>query len=150
MDSFMGITDTGRVAEAHSMVRLLKLGGAPRRLLQFVFVLMMASSYNTGIRPQQTEFFAGLHEATKAAWRVGRTAIPFDVVLGASMDMLDPIGFLHAAQQTLRTTESVILAPVCSSWVAVNVGTSQRSKSRPLGDTSRPYIKDHALHKGSL
>ena len=32
------------------------------------------------------------------------------------------------------------LAPVCTSFSAVNVGTSKRSPTTPWGDVSRPYI----------
>ena len=31
-------------------------------------------------------------------------------------------------------------APVCSSWVPTNLGTSMRSKNFPLGDTGKKYV----------
>ena len=34
----------------------------------------------------------------------------------------------------------VVIAVVCSSFVAVNAGTHKRSPLNPLGDTSRPTV----------
>ena len=36
-------------------------------------------------------------------------------------------------------------APVCSSWVPVNLGTSKRTFMDPLGDTSLPHVRDGNL-----
>ena len=104
--------------------------------------LIMMSSPLRWASHMQTEYYAGEHEVTKAAWRRGRTAVPFEIKIGGdSMDMLHPLGYVHATHQALRTLENAILAPVCSSWVPVNLGTSKRTKAHPLGDTSLQYVR---------
>ena len=122
-------------------LKLLKAGRASRVLMQFVALIMMSSPLRWASH-MQTEYYAGEHEVTKAAWRRGRTAVPFEIKIGGdSMDMLHPLGYVHATHQALRTLENAILAPVCSSWVPVNLGTSKRTKAHPLGDTSLQYVR---------
>ena len=66
----------------------------------------------------------------------------FEVLSNPTCDMLSAEGFLHALMliRRLKPSSLVHLAPVCSSWVWVNRGTSKRSREHPLGDTSLAYI----------
>ena len=38
-----------------------------------------------------------------------------------------------------------VLGVVCSTWVAVNKGTSRRSEVLPMGDPSRPSVRESNL-----
>ena len=54
------------------------------------------------------------------------------------------MGFLKAIQLILRTQEGGLITagPPCSSFVFLNMGTSLRSKTRPLGNSRRAYIRE--------
>ena len=58
-------------------------------------------------------------------------------------DFLGAKGFGYAVWLvlSLRLGAQSLLAPVCSSWVWVNRGTSKRSIFKPLGDQK----KDHTF-----
>lgn len=61
-------------------------------------------------------------------------------------DMLDPIartGLKRAMVNILRLQPGALLTAglPCSSFIFLNRGTSKRSRSRPLGDQSKEYIK---------
>ena len=51
-------------------------------------------------------------------------------------------GFLHAIQLVLKLREGALVTagPPCGSFVFLNMGTSKRTKSRPLGG-NRPYVR---------
>lgn len=54
------------------------------------------------------------------------------------------IGYLHAVQLARRLTPAKCImwfAPVCSTWVFINLATSLRSKHRPEGDESRKTVR---------
>ena len=79
------------------------------------------------------EYFAGRREVTNALRRSDGLAIAYerdDDPIG--MDLCSDVGFLHAVHCPLRVRPGggVLLAPVCSSWVFVNRGTSLRSEGR--------------------
>ena len=91
------------------------------------------------------QVFAGDHEVTQAQWRRGITAVPLDLRFDDVLhNILTPQGFIHICHMTLCTIDggSHNEAPVCSSWTFMNRGTSGRSASKPLGDTSRQYVRE--------
>ena len=59
------------------------------------------------------------------------------------MDILSPLGFLHAVKFALKLRRGAqcVLAPVCSSWVWLNRGTSGRSELTPLGNETVPSVR---------
>ena len=110
---------------ARRILKLMKLAAAPMVMMQLVFLtvrqpmLVQESSYDF------VEFCAGAHEATKAAWRRQKMAVLYEIAHGPeTMDILSGTGYataLHLATRLKRLATSV-LAPVCSSWVPINIG----------------------------
>ena len=75
----------------------------------------------------------------------GRVAIPFEKETDPScQDFLSAQGFALALNLALITVPGGggLGAPVCSTWVAINLGTSGRSKFRPLGNWWYPSVAD--------
>jgi hypothetical protein len=49
---------------------------------------------------------------------------------------------MNHVRTALQTDLGSLLAPVCSSYVWINVGTSGRTITRPEGDITRKYVRD--------
>jgi hypothetical protein len=134
----------GFSTSARRMARLLLLAGAPLLIIQFV-VLMGNCPLSDQQDIDQTEFYAGVREVTKAAWRHKRTAWAFEKNDDEiTSNMMTTNGFIHAAHMTMRMKDIAngVLAPVCSSWTKLNKGTSCRSKDSPNGNTRLAYVRE--------
>ena len=83
------------------------------------------------------EYFAGCMAVTRALIGSGRSCVGYEILRDAEgMDILGDIGFLNALALALRVRGGggILAAPVCSTWVYMNRGTSRRSVANPHGD----------------
>eukprot|EP00435_Cladocopium_sp_Y103_P068283 s1968_g31.t1 len=89
------------------------------------------------------ELFAGECAVTRGEFQEGRTdSIALDITHDpATMDLTTPTGFLTACYHAtcLRVGSGLLAAPVCSSFVYMSSGTSQRSHAQPLGQTKHRF-----------
>ena len=118
------------------VLKALKSLGSPPMLMQFV-LLLYCQSFDLSQSIKQVEFFAGKHECTKAAWRAGKTAIAFERDLIPMLGYLTEQGYVIGTRLILKTQPAASLcpmAPVCSSWLNINAGTSGRSWAFPMGN----------------
>ena len=91
------------------------------------------------------EFFSGEAAITRAMREACRQAASFDVRdEPVFQNMLTSEGFVLAMLLVLRLVPGagMLAAPVCSTWVWLNRGTSLRSSGRRLGDTLRQQVRD--------
>ena len=129
----------------HETLRRCKASRVP---LVLTHIIMMIFSLGVDMNQEldQFEVLAGRHRCTQAAWAAGRVAIPFEVKHDSIMyDILGDTGFCNLVYIILRTKEASGLspwAPVCSSWVPINLGTSKRSKAFPLGHRRLSYVRE--------
>lgn len=90
------------------------------------------------------ELFAGECSVTRGEFQEGRTdSIALDITHDpVTMDLTTPTGFLTACYHAtcLRVGAGLLAAPVCSSFVYMSSGTSQRSHAQPLGQTKYPSV----------
>ena len=116
----------------------MKLIRAPAILQKLVMCIYSLPGMHLSMSLDQVEFMAGRRECTKAAWSAGKRAFPFEILSNHTFfDFLSPVGFVTAIVAVLRTRPAAgisPLAPVCSSFVPINLGTSKRSSATPLGD----------------
>ena len=79
------------------------------------------------------EVFAGCKSLTEQMIRRGLRFASFEKDDG--QDILTDVGYLTLLNMIRNTMRGGLIhyATVCSSWVFLNLGTSQRSPSRPLG-----------------
>ncbi|CAL1142985.1 unnamed protein product [Cladocopium goreaui] len=69
----------------------------------------------------------------------GRKAIGLDLEIGGpSMDMATDLGFSNSLFQVanLRAGGGALAAPVCGSWVFLSRGSTGRTRTNPMGDSS--------------
>ena len=124
------------------LLRMLGHARAPSVLGLIITYLMMSMPSDSYDKPKydSLEIFAG-DRAYTDAWTVdGLQACAIDQrydVDGDNMhDINSNIGFLHCLHKTLQVDLVNLMAPVCSTWVNLNTGTSGRSVGRPLGKAS--------------
>ena len=127
------------------VLKSCKAVGALKILMRLIIAIAL-SGVCLDVTLDQNEFFAGRHECTKAAWRRHKTAIPYEIQNnGVFYNMCSGMG-LNTCLTLIMKTKSAAgitpLAPVCSSWVPINLGTSQRTPANPLGNTSCPHVRD--------
>ena len=85
-----------------------------------------------------TGSLAGLAKVTNAFRNSGVKVAPYEIKSDpVGMDILGDMGFCNAILLALQSAPGsfCMLAPVCSTWVFLNRGTSRRCRARPLGDT---------------
>ena len=90
------------------------------------------------------DFFAGLQAVTHAWLERGWKAIPYEIKMGGvAHDLCSGAGFVTALIFVLRLKANGFSSwgTVCSSWIWVVRSTSQRSKTNPLGDTSKEFVR---------
>lgn len=90
------------------------------------------------------EYFAGVKEVTAAHQRAGHAAASFELLDGddESQNLLSNIGFVNACRISCSVIDggATTSAPVCSSFVFMNSGTSARNVCFPLGDETIPSV----------
>ena len=71
-----------------------------------------------------------------------KTSLLCRVLKNGSYKLRCRTGFIKAVQLVLRVKEGgcVTAGPPCSSFIVLNMGTSGRSSTRPLGHSWRPYV----------
>lgn len=127
------------------LLSLLALHGLPLKFLQLVFLVAGIAPVKEDIT--SLESFAGQKAVTRAFIRAGHCAVSFEILDNPVMDVLSPEGYALLVSLALRTGcgSFKLTAPVCSTWVWVNRGTSLRSWDRPLGDASKPSVQQAIL-----
>lgn len=111
-------------------------------LVNMVFGLPLPFSAANQI--QHLELFAGDCAVSRSEQAEGRSVMAMDIAFGGKpMDLLTPEGFLGAVYHACRLEPGTgaLAAPVCSSFVYMNKGTSKRSPDRPMGEESYPSVK---------
>ena len=116
---------------------LLKQNKAPS-CLGLIITYMFLNMDPVALAPITThvETFAGEQAVTTAWADVGIPAEALDIRMGGHADINSPMGMLSHLLQFLRLSPrfaSSLHAPVCSTWVPINLATSGRSLARPLG-----------------
>ena len=89
------------------------------------------------------EICCGKGALFKSAKLLGLQAEGMDVTINPQQhNLLSTEGFLHAVKGVLRLRRNSLLwgGLPCSTWVWINRGTSQRSRSNPLGNRSIPSV----------
>ena len=89
------------------------------------------------------ELFCGQGMLHKSAKLLGLASAGMDRELNPKLhDLLTTRGLLHAIRAVLRlrVNSLLFLGIPCSSWVWMNRGTSKRSRTNPLGDTTVPSV----------
>lgn len=119
-----------------SGLRMLKAPAVIALLVNSLFS-MPSLKWGPQYEIEHLELFAGDCSVTRGEFEEGRTSsIAMDVAHDpTNMDMLTSSGFVAACYHAtcIRPGGGLLAAPVCSSFVFMNSGTSGRSQSRPLG-----------------
>jgi hypothetical protein len=126
--------------------RALMERGVPRVLLRIMVSLSLLDLPRTPI--DVLELFAGARAVTRACQAIGLVSIPFEIKINPKFfDLCSPVGFLTALFLCMRLKSNGMLwlAPVCSSWVFMNRGTSQRSWWNPLGQDTYESVRQGNL-----
>ena len=138
-----------RSAAMKSILKMLKKAGAPTMLALLVshmFLTFPASELTP--KNDHVEMFAGERAVTQA-WLADNCVAPaFDIKISPLHDINSDIGFLLTLKECLRLKTELagtLMAPVCSTFVNLNMGFSKRSLHRPLGDTSKVAIRNANL-----
>jgi hypothetical protein len=129
------------------VLQMLKLSNAPSILAMLVAYLLLALPASSFAQKfVHFEAFAGHKAVTKAWWNDGYAAVALDIVFGPHCDILSPLGFAHHVHRALQLDfdsnfAAATLAPVCSNFVFLSSGTTQRSLSRPRGNTNLASVR---------
>ena len=120
--------------------------GVPKALLEILLLLLVNPALAIACALDGAELFAGVAAVTAGMRAQKLTCIPFEIKLSRHMDMLSTTGFGLALTLILRMGMSgrglLWMAPVCSSWIFMSMGTTMRSRWTPEGDTSVACVKD--------
>lgn len=131
----------GKTSLGKTTLYRLRDYGAPA---SWVRLVMYVASVSAPVRDLDLlELFCGQGMLHKSAKLLGLASAGMDRELNPKLhDLLTTRGLLHAilAVLRLRVNSLLFLGIPCSSWVWLNRGTSKRSKSNPLGDTSIPSV----------
>lgn len=125
-----------------SVIRMLGHARAPSVLGLIVTYLMLSMPLDSYAEEKHAslEIFAGDRQYTDAWKADGFDAYAIDKCYDSPGECMNDInsslGFLHCLHKTLQTNLVTLMAPVCSTWVNLNSGTSGRSLGRPLGKGS--------------
>ena len=131
------------VISLRRMLMCLRFTRAPLVLMVMVFWLFQISKLDMGNAVYLSEDFAGKHAVTSAIWESGEFAINYDINNAAiTQDIMTDIGFANALAITVKTQIAKMTAPVCSTWVWLSRGETCRSGCNPLGNQSRPCVKN--------
>lgn len=132
-----------------SILKMLKKARAPTMLALLVshmFLTFPASELTP--KNDHVETFAG-EQAVTQAWLADNCVAPaFDIKISPLHDINSDIGFLLTLKEYLRLKPDLagaLMAPVCSTFVNLNMGFSKRSLHRPLGDISQAKIQNANL-----
>jgi hypothetical protein len=131
----------GKTALGKTTLYRLRDYGVPA---SWVRLVMYVASVAAPVRDLDLlELFAGQGMLHKSAKLLGLASMGMDKELNPKHhDLLTTTGLMHAIRAVLRlrVNSLLFLGIPCSSWVWMNRGTSKRSKSNPLGDSSVPSV----------
>ena len=105
--------------------------GAPIALLKSVILIGFNPLLSHEGAVGFAEFFAGEKAATHAALEAGKHAVSFEINDDpAGQDFVGDLGYANALHlgTEVELGGCSLLAPVCSSWVWINRGTSEKIK----------------------
>ena len=129
--------------EIVSVINILIKMHAPASWCRLVF-LALTSKLNLARDIDHVEYFAGCMSVTQGVASLGRSCVGYEINRDkVFMNILGGLGFLNALLLLLRVRPGggAFSAPVCSTWVYVNRGTSKRSQARPHGDEEREQVR---------
>lgn len=135
-------------AELHPLLVSLRCVGVPADFLALVSVVLGSPNLQQGICYDAVEFFAGDMAYTKAHQERGRAAAAYEIKYGGdAMDMNSATGYALAValMTSVRPGGAALFAPVCSSWVFMNRGTSMRTFAAPLGAPGSAGVQEANL-----
>ncbi len=136
----------GQAATMHQ----LSVAGVPKALLRIVFLLIQHSGFEPLLSQglHCVEFFAGKQRVCKSVRSKGFRAVPYDkLTVDPVLDICSAQGFAIAVALVLACHQEALVwfAPVCSSWVFINRGTSMRSCICSTGNTELLHVKEGNL-----
>jgi hypothetical protein len=125
------------------MVKCLQNLGAPRQWVYLVFLVMTCDLLCQAPYLSLVEYFSGAQELTNASLRQGRTSLGYDFINGAHMNFMAILGFIYAINVAtlVMPSHQSHAAPQCSSYTWMNSGTSQRTKTSPMGNVDEPTVR---------
>ena len=125
--------DHGLERESYLMLMVF---GAPRILFPILKLLTSSRAAPMARTMEMCEFFCGVAQISENFSRAGYNSTGIDVLRDPlNMDLCTPRGFLYAMCLVLATKDRGFLwfATVCSSWVWMCRGTSERSRGDIYG-----------------
>lgn len=125
--------------------------GAPKVLILAVLLLLWSPNVGTLCQAYDfAEFFAGKASCSKAMFAAGYGTASLDILYHNPVpDKENPMDILTASGMALALATILnckpgafvtLLGVVCSSWTAVNQGTSRRHITHPLGSQNYDYV----------
>ena len=142
------ITLISMPAHSPDFYKLIEMG-VPRALLEILLLLVVNPSLAMAGPLDAAELFAGVASVTAGMRAQKLTCIPYEIKPSEHMDMLSCTGFGLALTLVLRMGMAgrglLWMAPVCSSWVFMSMGTTMRTRWTPEGDSSVECVR-----KGNL
>lgn len=119
----------------------IRAGYVPFRL--FVIMQLMALAFEPPSSPYvNLDFFAGQCAISRAFKARGYTTCSLDIDIDPRDDILEPLGFIRHLYACMNIAPGglAFIGIVCSSWIAINRGTSGRSQADPLGRVQYPSV----------
>ena len=82
------------------------------------------------------EIFAGEQSITKGLKAFGFTGVAVDSRMGVDYDLLRPAGLVLTLMAVMKIRRGGLLwlAPPCSSWIWMSMGSTKRTNKAVLGD----------------
>ncbi len=133
-----------RKRAVRARLQALAHGGTPPALLKLVFFLLASGRVPLERAYDFVEFFAGTKRLAAGFRAAGYAVNTFEKDDDeVEQNMLTHSGFCNAVALVLQTKAGGLnhFGIVCSSWIFLNRGTSKRSKTAPLGDTTHRYVR---------
>ena len=130
--------------ELASMMNLMIAFNAPVSWCRFAFLLATSRKLNLGRACDHVEYFAGQMAVTECLREAGLRCVAYEVLRDpCMMDFMSPCGFVNACALLLRVRAGggMLAAPVCSTWVYMNRGTSKRTAANPHGDAGVSQVQ---------
>ena len=134
--------------QATHILRRLLFIGAPKCLVQLCYLIMLANVQLEYGSLGCVDYFAGVGRIAQVFRRRGYVAVAYEIQnCPMTMNILTSLGFISAVCLALQAQDAACATggPVCSSWIWLNRGTSQRSLLNPMGDTTKLSVADGNL-----
>ena len=138
----------GSLPRAAPDFRMLASRGVPALLLKVILLLALNPAVPLTTTLDAAELFAGVSAITHGLRACGFSCVPVDITYcgDGMMDILTPEGFSLCISLILRMGMQgqglLWLAPVCSTWIFMSMGSTGRSWFNPLGDTWKACVQE--------